>query len=208
MSRVLSGKPSQLARALVNDLCDKELEGCCCKKFINGLWKRSLPSGVCQSISSQPFTHDNFENIVQLADNAYQSGKPKQGVGTVAAMAAGPAQDGASDTAFHQYWPSQQEAEIAAFSRGRGRGRGQRGRGNQNRGGQGRGNRGSQNQSARGGQGNRGGAGHPRHKTTRHADLPPFEACFRHWTFGKSAHFCMEPASCPWKDHYVPKANN
>ena len=32
MSRVLSGKPSQLARALVNDLCDQnpQLEGCCC----------------------------------------------------------------------------------------------------------------------------------------------------------------------------------
>ena len=44
--RVLSGKPSQLARAIMNDMCDKQLEGCCCHKWVFGLWHEQLPSGV------------------------------------------------------------------------------------------------------------------------------------------------------------------
>ena len=48
---------------------------------------------------------------------------------------------------------------------------------------------------------------HPRHKGPRHSDLPPFKSCSRHWFFGKSAHFCEEPGTCPWKDVWIPKSN-
>ena len=51
MSRVLTETPSQLARDLVNDLCDSDLEGCHCAKFIVGKWKRELPLAVRQGIA-------------------------------------------------------------------------------------------------------------------------------------------------------------
>ena len=227
MSRVLSGKPSQLARALVNDLCDQnpQLEGCCCKKFIVGLWKRNLPSGVLQKISDQPFTTENFKNICKLADDAHQSMRPKSS-GSIAAVEAQSANPSPHEEAFHQYWPDQSEGAVAAFGYNRGgrggrggRGRGGRGgRGGQGQGrggqrgsgnqGQGNGNKGNQGSQGSGGQGKPKGQQHHTHKTPRHADLPPFEACFRHWTFGKSAHFCMEPGTCPWSQFWVPKSNN
>ena len=61
MGRVLSGKPSQLARGLVNDLCDnKEMKNCCCKNFIAGLWKKHLPSNVRAAIADDGFDHNSF----------------------------------------------------------------------------------------------------------------------------------------------------
>ena len=220
MSRVLSGKPSQLARGIVNDMCDKEMNGCCCHKWVAGAWKRQLPSSVKQAIADTPFNHTNFNQILKTADKVFSSTRPTQSA-TVAAVAAGASADPALDEAFHPSmpWP-QHPTEVAAYSqrgRGQGRGRGSGGRGQGRGGQQGRGggqfnqNRGQNNRGGGGGgrgQGSSRGSGHPRHRTQRHADLPPFESCFRHWTFGKSAHFCMEPASCPWKDHWVPKANN
>ena len=229
MSRVLSGKPSQLARALVNDLCNQEthLDGCCCSKFIFGLWKRQLPSGVKQKIASEPFTKENFQKILKLADDAYQSCRPSQSVAAVATSPppfVTPANPGPLDTAFHPAF--NQEGSVAAYGYGNRGGRGGRGGGRGGQGG-GRGNRGAGrgqgNQQNNRGQGNSGGGGnrgqgnqgrggsagtHPRHGTTRHADLPPFETCKRHWTFGKSAFFCLEPGTCPWKDFYTPRSNN
>ena len=219
MSRVMSGKPSQLARGIVNDMCDREMVGCCCHKWVAGAWKRQLPSSVKQAIADTPFNHTNFSQILKTADKVFGSTRPSQAASVAAVDASA---DPALDEAFHPSmpWP-QHPTEVAAYSqrgRGQGRGRGSGGRG-QGRGGQQNGQQGGRGGGQNRGQGNRGngggrgqggsrGSGHPRHKTQRHADLPPFESCFRHWTFGKSAHFCMEPASCPWKDHWVPKANN
>ena len=213
MGRVLTGKPSQLARALVNDMCDKEMVGCCCHKWIGGAWKRQLPSDVRQHIADTPFNADNFSAILKSADNAFGSTRPAKLIPVAAVAAAEPA----LNEAFHPAmpWP-QHPAEVAAFGRGGGRGgrggRGSGGRG-QNRGGQngqgsGRGGGQGRGQGRGGGNnGQRGSGGHPRHRTQRHADQPPTEACYRHWTFGKSAHFCMEPGTCPWKDVWIPKSN-
>ena len=233
MGRVLTDQPSQLARALVDDLCDNELQGCCCRRTVGGLWKRQLPSGVVQAIADTPFDAANYRSVLQTADNVFKSTKRNviPGVAAVAPPSfpgqfsdTGPT--GTLDTAFHQSFPDSGQA-IAAYSYGRGGGRGGRGSWRGQGQGQGRGtSRGQRggrggNQSfrgtgsARGGGGASGGNGggaqrnaHPRHKTPRHADQPPWESCFRHWTHGKSAHFCMEPGTCPWKDFYIPKANN
>ena len=218
MGRVLSGKPSQLARAIVNDMCDREMNGCCCHKWVGGAWKRQLPSSVKQAIADMPFDHANFNAIVKSADKYFTSTRPA--AAQVAAVSVATAADPKLDEAFHPNmpWPSN-AAEVAAYGQARGRGgrggyRGGRGQGRgQGRGGRGAG-RGGSGQGNNGQGGNRSGSGsgsgsgHPRHKTQRHADLPPVETCFRHWTYGKSAHFCMEPASCPWKDFWVPKSNN
>ena len=219
MGRVLSDTPSSLARALVNDLCEKtpHLQGCCCRKFIGGLWKKQLPSSVRAAIADTPFNADNFNAVLKTADNTFKANK--RPAATIAMIT--PVEATAHDTAFSGELPGD-GPEIAAYSYGRGGGRGGRGqgRGGRGQGGRGRGgnnNRGGQNQgvgSAQGGSSGSGGGGgqnkgtHPRHKTKRHADQPPFESCWRHWTHGKSAHFCMEPATCPWKEFWVPKSNN
>ena len=222
MSRVLSDTPSSLARALVNDLCDNQLQGCCCRKFIGGLWKKQLPSNVRSAIADTPFNAANFNAVLKTADNTFNANRSASRVNTSIAMIT-PVEATPHDTAFSEDFPD--GAGIAAYNYGRG-GRGGRGQGRGGRGGRGRGqgrgsgngNRGGQNQngSARGG-GSGGGGGsngggqgkpHPRHNTKRHADQPPFESCWRHWTHGKSAHFCMEPATCPWKEFWVPKSNN
>ena len=228
MGRVLSGQPSQLARGLVDDLCDKQLNGCCCKRFIGGLWKRQLPSNVLASIADVNFDADTYNAVLQTADRVHASQK-RHVIPPVAAVAASfPGQwsdsgpPGPHDTAFRDTLP-EDGAEVAAYGYnrggrggGRGQGRGQsRGQGRGQNGGRGSGGRGGFNRgssSARGGGGGNGRGGssnaHPRHKTQRHADQPPWESCFRHWTHGKSAHFCMEPGTCPWKDFFIPKANN
>ena len=237
MTRVLSDTPSALARSLVNDLCTKtpQLEGCCCKRFIAGLWRKQLPSNVRSHISSEPFTHENFNNITKMADDAFRSHRPPQASAAVAALqqagataAPSPPNPGwslpgnsALDTAFHASFPGQAEAAaagaaIAAYTNNRfgGRGRGHRGgrgngRGNRGgRGGQGRGGNTGSGQGNNSGSNSGSGQAHPRHKTPRHADLPPFESCHRHWTYGKSAHFCTEPSTCPWKQYFIPKSNN
>ena len=42
LNRVLVGKPSQLARHLVDDLCKKKLDCECCPVIVTALWKRHL----------------------------------------------------------------------------------------------------------------------------------------------------------------------
>ena len=62
-----------------------------------------------------------------------------------------------------------------------------------------------------GGQQQSGGNGQqPKHKGPKHPDLPKgqWNGCSMHFRFGKNAYFCAEPASCPWKDFWVPKSNN
>ena len=223
MSRTLTESPSQLGNQLIDDLCDHELESCCCHRIVYGMWLRQLPSGTKQAISNLEFNCDTFKEVFETADNAYLSTRPTQLPS--ASVAAVQFQDlpDQLEQAFHQGWGSSAEEVrealqnpiLAALGYGRGRGqvRGQRGQGrgqrSRGRGGQGRGGgRGNnQNQNSTPGQGNQG-SGQSRHKTPRHSDQPPIQSCFRHWTYGKSAHFCQEPATCPWKDIWIPKSNN
>lgn len=220
MGRVLSGKPSQLAKALINDLCSKELKDCCCIKVIAGLWKRALPSSVRQAVAHYDFTSKNLMDILQVADDVYESTKPPSA--TVAAMAvaappqpplvgaAGHAPDEVLNTAFlvpdpavlqQQTAQAAQVAQLAAIyqSFGRGGRRGGRGYRGQRGGGRGGGN------SGKGGQETYS-ASNPRWTTPRHADSPPFGVCKRHWQFGKSSFTCLEPWQCEWKN-FLQKPN-
>ena len=232
MSRVLLDKPSQLARTLLDDLCEHELDGCCCYKFIYGLWHRQLPTPVRQGIAHMDFSAATFEAVIKRADDVFSAGTTGLGLGQLAAVTTGPAQFPTSpppsmaaaaavatapptpqqwsDTAFHQYWPDQAQTVAAIhFQRGRGRGRGRGGQGF--RGGQGRGGgRGAQRGQGQQGQVQNQGNGqtHPRHKGVRHQDGPPIQVCKQHWIHGKSAFHCLEPGTCPWRDYYVPRANN
>ena len=85
LSRVLVGKPSQLAKALINDLCAKELNGCCCINMVGTLWRRALPSSVRQAVAHYEFTRTSLKDVLQVADDVYMSTRPA--TATVAAIA-------------------------------------------------------------------------------------------------------------------------
>ena len=230
MSRVLTGLPSQLARQLVGDLCPDELVGCHCSRFIVGLWKKQLPANVRSGIAGMKFNAENFENICTHADDIFTSNPRPSGVAVAAItseetprfeMVPVDPYVPPHNRTFYDPPDPEVAALRGAYGRGRGGGSGRGapnnrgGRGNfrgSNRGG-GRGsNRGSSGGGGNGGNGggNSSGSG-GRHaptrwpNVTRHADQPPVQSCRKHWQFGKTAHWCEEPASCPWKDFFTPK---
>ena len=216
MGRVLSGLPSQLARAIMNDLCDHQLQGCCCHKWVLGVWLRQMPSAVKQAVAHHDFNSDTYQEVLQLADSVYSSTRPNATVAAIATPAPQVAAVG-SDETFHQGWldatPEQLESfppEVAAIYKvmksfqGRGRGRGGRGSGRGGRGGPRGGARGGAaaggGSSSGGGSNSQWSASNPRWTNPRSSDLPPFGSCKKHWIFGKSAHWCQEPTICPWKN--------
>ena len=197
MSRVLTDKPSTLAREIINDMCEHELTGCCCHKWVFGVWHKALPSAVKQAVAHHEFNKDTMEQVLKLADNVYESTRPSQQ--PVAAI-----ESQALDEGFHQNWSSYAgdvagQADVAALRRGGFRGRGGRGRGGA-----------PNNRGAAAAQGSRPfyTKENPRWTTPRHPDLPPFHACKKHWQWGKSCHKCDEPQKCPWKKFVSPKNTN
>ena len=193
LSRVLVGPPSQLARALANDICKKKikLKDCqCCPGVVLTLWKRQLSSSVCAGIAHCQFNYNTFNEVLQFADDTHASSEPAPVVAAVSGVARRPAPSQSLDET--QPAIPYPQPEIAATSRG-GQGGG-RGRG-------------------RGGRGNRGGGAQgslPQeiqvkvntHPGTKHPDLPAGDwlGCGMHFKWGKFAFFCSEPSTCPWKN--------
>ena len=197
LTRVLVDKPSSLARALVNDICKKELDCTCCPSVVLALWQRQLSSAVRAGIAHCTFNKQNFEQIVQLADDIHAS-QPGVAARQVAAVSLDETQP-----AIPYGVP-----EVAAVSRGGRGGRGGRGRGRGNRGNRGGGQSGGGGQSNGGNQsGGNSQSNQPKHKGTKHPDLPEGEwrGCSMHFRFGRQAHFCNEPGTCPWKNVFTPK---
>ena len=204
LGRVLTGLPSQLARALVNDLCKHDLQCDCCPDIILTIWKRQLPGYVCAGIAHCTFSKATFDSVVSLADNIYTSNRPNPAVAaySVAAVSSGSGTVGGgavSPSYLNETQPglTYPVPEVNAVSRGGRGGRGFRG-GRGGRGG-GRGGRGGQQQSS--------GASAPKHKGTKHPDLPEgdWQGCSMHFRHGKNAYFCSEPTTCPWKNVFIPK---
>ena len=193
LNRVLVGKPSTLARAIANDICKRELVCPCCPAVVSTLWKRHLGSAVQAGIAHLTFSKENFDQILQLADDIHQT-QPAQSAYQVSAVAA--SAPGPNDTLPAIPYP---EPEVSAVSRGRGRGRGRGGRGRSgtNRGGQAS----AAPQAAPQAQATR------RHRGPKHPDLPAgeWQGCALHYRWGRQAHFCSEPATCPWKNIFTPK---
>ena len=182
MNRVLSGKPSELARDLVGDICKHELTCDCCPAIVSSMWKRHLPSQVRAGIAHMMFSKENFDSIVQLADDIFANTTQPASVSAIRGAAA--------SSPLNETQPGLQYPvpEVAAFRNSRGRGRGGRGRGSRGRG---------QPQQQQ----------QPRHRGAKHPDLPAGEwrGCGMHFKFGKGAYFCSDPSSCPWKDIYASK---
>ena len=85
LQRVMTGKPSQLAKALINDLCDKDLNGCCCIKMVGTLWRRALPSSVKQAVAHYDFTKASLNDVVQVADDVFMSTRASASIAAVSA---------------------------------------------------------------------------------------------------------------------------
>ena len=182
LGRVLTDKPSELARALANDLCKQELDCACCPSIVLCLWRRQLPGNVRAGIAHMVFNKANFESILELADKIFDKSVSAK---TVSAMSA----TGGDLNETQPAIPYAQAEVNAIRGSGRGRGRGGRGRG-------GRGGR--QGQPAQQEQ---------RHKGPKHPDLPPglWKGCAMHYKWGKGSFFCSEPSTCPWKNVTAPK---
>ena len=158
------------------------------------LWKRHLPENVRAGISHYTLSKDNFDEVLQRADDIFQSSSSRS-AGAVAAVAASaaPSLDETQPAIPYAAQP------VAAVSRGRGgRGRG-RGRGGRGRGQGSNSNSGNQQSAAP--------SSGPKHKGTKHPDLPPGEwkGCSMHFKWGRGSFFCSEPATCPWKNVYTTK---
>ena len=195
LARVLAGPPSQLARELVSDLCQKELVDCtCCPAIISHMWRKSLPSNVQAGIAHMTFDSANFEAIIKLADDIFATNHASSSLPAVASIRQSP-----DDTLPAIPYP---QPEVAAVQRGGRGGRGGRGRGRGGRGGRGAANQNqnpqSQNQNS------------DKPRGAKHPDLPAGEwkGCRMHYIHGKSAYFCAAPATCPWKDIFTPRPSN
>ena len=179
ISRVMTTTPSHLGRQIMNDICPdvKPFNSCHCASIVLGIWRRSLPVAVRNSIADMEFNHANYSNVFDRADAVWSSNAAST---TVIAQ-------------LNKSSSSTNEAEVAAVQKPR---RGNRGGG---RGGGGNQNNGNQN-SSKPNQGNQGKGRGP-----RHPDLPPREACSVHWKFGKAAWLCADRHNCPWRDYENPR---
>ena len=203
LSLTLTSTPSALARELVELLCKHELNCDCCPDIIVALWKRLLPSQVRANIAGMPFTRDNFESIIKKADDVFSSNVTSQ----ISAVSIAAVSSGTTNLDETQPAIPYPDPEVAAIGRGGrgGRGRGFRGRGNRG------GGRGSNSNSNSNRSSAPSGGSSSRHKGTKHPDLPNGDVdkfCFMHFRWGRSAHFCQEPGSCPWKNVFTPKNTN
>ena len=198
LGRVLSGKPSTLARALVNDLCKKQLDCECCPGIVLALWRRHLPDHVRSGIAHCKFNKNTFDEVLELADDIFES---RSAISSVAAVTQVNTTSNLDET---QPAIPYANPQVSAVSRGRG-GRGGRGRG-RGRGGRGGGGGSGQNQNNQNQNSGAASSG-PKHKGTKHPDLPAgdWQGCSMHFRWGRGAFFCSEPASCPWKNVYTTK---
>ena len=76
-SRVLVGKPSTLAKQIINDFCEcgKAIECKCCAKIAFGIWVKNLPTYIKAHISNQPFNSTTYQTVIDMADNVWLSHK-------------------------------------------------------------------------------------------------------------------------------------
>ena len=188
-NRVMTGKPSQLGKAIINDLCECSVKCPCCAKIVWGMYREALPVVVRNHIAEMKFTKETHKEVFKKSDQVFDSNQSSQPIrGSSASVAA----VGNSST-----------SEVAAIKpqRGGGRGRGNRG------GGSGRGGRGGTSNSSNSttsqsaSTSNTSTEGHkgPRHATAKGSNE---KLCKIHYRWGENGTYCAAPWKCPMKDTY------
>ena len=116
-NRIMTGKPSQLGKALVEDICQcvPKLNCPCCAKQVWGMYREAIPVVVRNHLAELSFTKDTYKQIFTKSDQVFDSNNSSQTT---------PGQSGASVSAVKT---SSDQPEVAAVRPSRGGG--QRGRG-------------------------------------------------------------------------------
>ena len=189
-NRRLTGKPSQLGKLLIEDICKKEkkLQGCCCANTVWAMFRDELPVVIRNHISEMTFSHSTYKSIFAKADQVWASNQapephPRPTVAAVTSEQAG----------------QPESPEVAAIGRGRGSGRGQRRGGRQaGRGG----GRGGTNPTPPPNASNTSATTSAKPKGTRHptAKGKDESLCKIHFNWGVNATYCAAPWKCPMKD--------
>ena len=189
-NRVMTGKPSQLGKALINDICKcpTKLQSGCCAQIIWGMYREALPVVIRNHIAEMPFNKDTYKDVFKKSDQIFDSNKTTtMKPASVAAMT-----------------PSTFDSpEVSAIKPQRGGGRG------------GRGNRGG-GRGGRGGGASNGSTSSPNtnppanntsntttttNKGTRHATAKgdSEKLCKIHFKWGENGSYCAAPWKCPMK---------
>ena len=185
-SRVMTGKPSQLGKLLMDDLTDGDITCDNCAKIVWGMFRESLPIVVRNHIAELPFTKETYKSVFKKADQVWDSNRASEpNLRQVSAVQAAPVQ-------------SQQEvAAVQKGQSGKNQNRG-RGQGNQNRG-QSQGSQKGQNQSQNG-QGNKNQNSQTKPDKTKLINDEGL--CKIHAKWKKEANFCAAPWGCKMKNVY------
>ena len=177
--RVLTGKPSQLGKALLNDLCkkDKKLDGCCCSDITWGMFREKLPIVVRNHLAESPFNKDTYKAVFTKADQVWDSNRASEPVLTrpVAAMS------GDSKKASQ----TSSQNEVAAVQRGQ---NGQGGKKDKNK------NK-NQNQAQNTNQ-------NPPKESNTKKGVNEENLCRMHAKWQKEANFCSAPWACKMKNFF------
>ena len=171
---LMTGKPSQLAKKLINRICEKHpyLTDCCASGIVAGMWRSKLPFEVRQQVAGMSLEGETaMKATLDKADSVWlslQRRNPAPAHAPAAPIAA----------AQYDFDTSADEPALQVAAVGRGRGQTSRGR---------RGQPGSRpNQPRKADRGN------------PHPDGPPAAACNTHWKYGRSAFTCRKKETCPW----------
>ena len=79
-NRVMTGKPSQLGKALINDICKcpTKLQSGCCAQIVWGMYREAIPVVIRNHIAELPFNKDTYKQIFLKSDQVYDSNKTTQ----------------------------------------------------------------------------------------------------------------------------------
>ena len=178
-NRVMTGKPSQLGKALINDICKcpVKLQSNCCAQIVWGMYREAIPVVIRNHIAELQFNKDTYKQIFQKSDQVYDSNKSTQPVrgATVAAASVQPVPT------------SPLEPEVAAVKPPRPPKKNQKGGGNKGQ------TPAPAPSSATATAGNKG----PRHATAKGDND---KLCRIHYRWGENGTYCAAPWKCPMKN--------
>ena len=206
--KIGSGSPSAFGKKLIHYICPgaKPFNNCHCARIVFGFWQAQLSPPIKSSFAGQVFNKDTYQNIFKLADQVWLANGGSIQTPAVVAAIAPPSHSPpppSSDNGQGQTVP-----QVAAFTRGGGRGRGSRGNRGNNRG-SGRGGRGGQSSSSSSTNTNQNQSNNQKshQKGDKHPDLPAKAdwACAQHWRKGRGAPYCSGPLVCQWVNIVAPR---
>ena len=73
LRRTLTGKQSQLAREIIDDICTHGMAHDCIPGVVLAIWKKSLPTAVQAAIAGREFNATNLDAILELADEVFNT---------------------------------------------------------------------------------------------------------------------------------------